>query len=452
MTGLPPGWVEADLGSILAPLGDGRLIHQGWSPQCEKEPRGSEDEWGALKTTAIQAGAYEPEHNKRLPDHLEPRELLEAHAGDLLITSAGPRARCGVPCLVRTTPRRLMISGKMYRFRVDPRFVDARYVEAYLLSGAAERAIDAMKTGISDSGLNLTHKRFTGLRVPLAPLAEQRRIVGAIEEQLSRLDAAVAGVSAALARTFRVEEAVYSAAIRTEWPTVPLGELLREPLRNGVSAKSSPSGTVRIVTLTAVTRGVFAEANTKLADVDLHRVAGLWLEAGDILIERSNTPELVGTAALYSGEPEWAIFPDLLIRVRPDETLLPEFLALFLKTKAARGYFQRAAQGISGSMPKIGQDDIRRLLVPLPTVDEQADAVAEARRALALVASLRVQLNATVRRAASLRHSIFTAAFRGELVPQGLDDEPASVLLERIAAERAAAVKPARRRSEKVPT
>jgi type I restriction enzyme S subunit len=90
MIGLPRGWVDVEIDELLAPLEDGRTLHQGWSPQCEKYPRQSEDEWGVLKTTAIQPGRFVPEHNKRLPDHLEPRPLIEVRCGDILITCAGP--------------------------------------------------------------------------------------------------------------------------------------------------------------------------------------------------------------------------------------------------------------------------------------------------------------------------------------------------------------------------
>src|ERR1700752_404664 len=99
---LPLAWLVAPLEALLVPLKDGRTLHHGWSPQCEKEPTRSDDEWGVLKTTAIQPGAFFPEHNKRLPSHLTPRPQHEVKAGDLLITCAGPRVRCGIPCLVRS--------------------------------------------------------------------------------------------------------------------------------------------------------------------------------------------------------------------------------------------------------------------------------------------------------------------------------------------------------------
>ena len=158
MSDVPHGWVVAPLDALLAPQADGRTIHQGWSPQCEKSPAG-DSEWGALKTTAIQPGHFLPEHNKRLPVDKQPKPGLEVKPDDVLLTCAGPRSRCGVACLVSETRPKLMISGKMYRFRFDNRYLEPQFMEYYLLSGEAWSAIDEMKTGVSDSGLNLTQGR-----------------------------------------------------------------------------------------------------------------------------------------------------------------------------------------------------------------------------------------------------------------------------------------------------
>ena len=124
---LPEGWAKAVLPDVLAPRSDDRLIQQGWSPQCEAEPA-EDGQWGVLKTTAIQEGRFEPQHNKRLPEGLEARPGIEVAEGDLLMTCAGPRARCGVPCLVGAVRPRLMLSGKIYRFRADDRVVDPAYL------------------------------------------------------------------------------------------------------------------------------------------------------------------------------------------------------------------------------------------------------------------------------------------------------------------------------------
>ena len=236
---LPPGWIKAPIEDLFAPLEDGRTLHQGWSPQCEKGPSKIDKDWGVLKTTAIQPGAFLPEYNKGLPSDLVPRPVIEVKAGDILITCAGPRSRCGIACLVRNTRPRLMMSGKMYRFRLPDKHIDARFVEAYLQTAVAQDEIDRMKTGGSDSGLNLTHDRFRILGMPVAPLNEQRRIVETYEELVSDLDAGVAALERVREKLklYRasVLKAAMEGALTAEWRaqhphTEPASELLKRIL------------------------------------------------------------------------------------------------------------------------------------------------------------------------------------------------------------------------------
>lgn len=101
----------------------------------------------------------------------------------------------------------------MYRFRPDLRVMDARYLEAFLQSDEAQFAIDRMKTGGSESGLNLTHDRFKQLEVRVAPLAEQVRIADKVEELLSDLDAGVAELKAAQRKLAQYRQSLLKAAV-----------------------------------------------------------------------------------------------------------------------------------------------------------------------------------------------------------------------------------------------
>ena len=94
--------------------------------------------------------------------------------------------------------------------------------------------------------------------------------------------------------------------------------------------------------------------------------------------------------------------------------------------------------------------------LPLPPLAEQRRIVAEVERRLSVIQQAEAAVEANLTRAERLRQSILKQAFSGKLVPQDPDDEPASILLERIRAEREAAEaaaksnrKPSRRRSSK---
>ena len=399
------------------PLANNKNIHQGWSPQCEKVPALDDDDWGVLKTTAIQAGFFLPEHNKRLPDKLSPRPLLEVKKGDIIMTCAGPRKRCGVACLVRKTRRRLLISGKMYRFRPWPDLIKDRYLESYLQTISVRNVIDSMKTGVSDSGLNLTQDRFRKLLIRVAPFKQQKLIVEEIEKQFSRLDEAVAALKRIEANLKRYKTSVLKEAVSGKWDKFKISALLAEPLRNGHSAKVSPSGWgIPTFTLTAVTYGDFSDSNIKMTVADKKRVQNLWVKNGDIFIERSNTPELVGTSRLYRGKNDRAIFPDLLIRLRVKDQADPRWVEICLNSEPLRRYFISRAQGISGSMPKIDQKTVMDAELPLPSLDIQHKVIFEVERKLSITEEIEIQLKSNLKRAERLRQSILNKAFSGKLI------------------------------------
>jgi type I restriction enzyme S subunit len=183
-------YLEQPLGSLLIE------VSQGWSPKCESEPATAPDVWAVIKTTAIQAMAFEGSHNKSLPPELSPRPHLEIFPGDLLVTRAGPRSRVGVACLVRESKPKLMLCDKAYRVRCDRALIAPAYLEIVLNSPTYVQKLDAMKSGINDSGLNLTQSRFLALPIPVPSLTTQERIVavvGEIEGSIQRQALAIEG-------------------------------------------------------------------------------------------------------------------------------------------------------------------------------------------------------------------------------------------------------------------
>jgi len=198
------------------------------------------------------------------------------------------------------------------------------------------------------------------------------------------------------------------------WKIGALVDSLREPLRNGHSARATnTSEGIRTLILTAVTKNDFSIQNTKLTVAEPDRVRDLWLKPGDILIERANTPEYIGLAALYEGKEGYAIFPDLMVRVRAEERLVrPRFLAEFLLTEPCRNHFRSNARATTGNFPKIDHGTIERTRIPMPPIDEQ-DAITHA--------LLRVEVKAKAERSrarcleilfSSLLHHLMTGKLR----------------------------------------
>jgi type I restriction enzyme S subunit len=229
-----------------------------------------------------------------------------------------------------------------------------------------------------------------------------------------------------------------------EWCWASVDQLAREPLRNGHSARTALDGRgVPTFSLSAVTENDFSAKNIKITSADPAKVQDLWVETNDIFVQRSNTPELVGTTCRYRDESGRAIFPDLLIRIRVAPPVLPAFIELALQSGRCHTYFRRKSQGISGSMPKIDQETVQFAAIPLPSIAEQEVIVEAVEDQLSVVDHLEANLDAKLTSALALRHSILRHAFTGKLVPQDPSDEPASELLKRVAAERETRVREA---------
>jgi len=207
---LPFGWKVKPLASAIAGL------EQGWSPKCENEPSTLHDEWGVIKTTAVQAMRFVEVENKRLPNAIKPRTDLELRSGDLLITRAGPRARAAIACLVESVRPRLIVCDKTYRFRARTDIATSTFLLYFLNAPSTMNELDEMKTGISDSGVNLTQDKFRELPVLLPPISEQTEIVRRVEALMKLADTIEQRVALASARADKTTQAILAKAFRGE--------------------------------------------------------------------------------------------------------------------------------------------------------------------------------------------------------------------------------------------
>ena len=202
-------WCDKTIGDLLLSL------DQGWSPKCENKPADSES-WGVIKTSAIQAGHFLPEENKMLPELLAPRSRLGIKSGDILITRAGPRVRCGVTCMADKDFPQLMICDKVYRLRVNKNLVLPGYLTLVLNSPFHLPLIEKMKTGSSDSGMNLTQAKFKGLEFSLPPVDEQSEILRKVRSLMNFLNPLETALVAADTRITPLVQSILAKAFRGE--------------------------------------------------------------------------------------------------------------------------------------------------------------------------------------------------------------------------------------------
>lgn len=185
---------------------------QGWSPKCIRTPILNDDEWAVITTTALQPLNFFYEENKKLPENLEARPKHELNIGDILITRAGPRSRCGVCCMVKKTKKKLMNCDKVYRIIVKRDMILSEYLEVVLNSPAIQKEIAFCKTGGSDSGVNLTQDRFLNIRIPVPEIDVQNKILSDIASRISVCDSIEKTVDTALQQAEAMRQSILKQA------------------------------------------------------------------------------------------------------------------------------------------------------------------------------------------------------------------------------------------------
>jgi type I restriction enzyme, S subunit len=179
-------------------------------------------------------------------------------------------------------------------------------------------------------------------------------------------------------------------------------------------------------------------SDVKEMDFDDKEFGRFQLRDGDLLIvEGSGSATEVGKPAVWRGEVADCCFQNTLIRVRADSELVPWLLKHFQKD-AKTGEFARASRGIG--IHHIGSKTLEKWKVSLPPLPDQRRIVARIESLQARSRRAKEALDAIPPLLERFRQSVLAAAFRGDLTAdwrrKNPDVEPASVLLERIRAER----------------
>ncbi len=239
----------------------------------------------------------------------------------------------------------------------------------------------------------------------------------------------------------------------TDLPELPEGwvwasmEQLSRSSSYGTSTKCAYGGTgVLVLRIPNIRGGRLDLSDIKHANTDVCAGADDFLSCGDLLVVRTNgSSSLIGVGCVVTEPmPMPCYFASYLIRFR---LVLPAALSAWVnlcwQSHVVRK-FVGERKATSAGQYNISQSSLMELCLPLAPVAEMQEVAATAARMASEADSAQGCSTNELQRSAALRQSILKAAFSGQLVPQDPHDEPASQLLERIAADRAQAPAKAR--------
>ena len=433
MTELPEGWELRRLSDCLEKLKSGKKAERGWSPQCLSHPSVDENVWGVLKTTSVQMGEFQPEYNKELPNSLAPKSGLEVNSGDFLVTTTGPRNRCGIVCHVKKTRKRLIFSGKILRFRVNESLILPNWLMYLLMSPEYQNILDKMKVGTSDSSVSIGNQQILDLQIPVPPLPEQQKIVEILEDHLSRLDAALADVKQAKLKAAQFRRSLLQAAFT--------GNLSGDG--TSLMTELSPSWKVsKIGDVADVIRGVTYSKADILSENDKNSVPLLratnlevdaidfnemvyvpkkvvkeqqFLRIDDILLAASSgSISVVGKSAQVV-KTNGATFGAFCSVIRP-KSIHAKFLALWVQSPEIRDHWSATAKGTN--INNLKTSDILETRVPLPPLSEQQKIVNILESYLSHLDVSVAMADEMERLSSSLRRSLLQASFTGQLTKE----------------------------------
>lgn len=194
---------------------------------------------------------------------------------------------------------------------------------------------------------------------------------------------------------------------------------------------------IGVAKVSAVTWGEYDESESKTC-TDLSKVnESYFIQAGDFILSRANTIDLVGACVIARKVTKKIMLSDKTLRIKFGG-FSEEYFLQYLLGRSGRKQIMQLSSGNQESMRNIGQDRIRSIIVPICSKAEAVAVLENLASKLSEVDQLDQTINVALQQSEALRQSILKKAFLGTLVEQDVNDEPASVLLARIKAEKAA--------------
>ena len=296
--------------------------------------------------------------------------------------------------------------------RVD--VIDSWYLAYFLAAATEDIAALAARTTFREVG----RKKLRAFTIPVPPLHQQRRVVSHLNECMDRIheleDLRRQGIreSKAIESTI-FHDFLHARCHNFRWPIVKLGDLTKSS-RYGTSTKAGrdPVGTP-VLRMGNIVAGYIDYSDLKYADLVENEKNKYLLHRGDVLINRTNSLELVGKAATFNRDDGAWIYASYLVRIQVDTSrVLPAYVTATINSRVGRSYVLATARRAIG-MVNINAKEMAGFPIPLPPLEVQRGIVGRLAEARQASQQIRARLRATD--AEVLRNAVLRRAFAGDL-------------------------------------
>lgn len=345
----------------------------------------------------------------------EERARFAVESGDLLVCEGGEIGRCAI-----WTGGAGYMAYQKALHRVRSRGpLDLRWLRYLLEHYDNTGALAARATG--STILHLPQQQLRQLPVPLPTLDKQRRIVEVLEDHLSRLDAAEAGIAHAEHRLKALHKSVLLKLIPdvADYPTDWKASTVEQAGKVDLGRQRHPDWhagfNMRPYLRVA---NVFEDRIDTRSLYEMHWPGDTFdrfrLLPGDVLLNEGQTPELLGRPALYRGHPSEVAFTNSLLRFQVSEDVLPAFALLVFRRHMHAGRFTRESR-ITTNIAHLSAARLKPIEFPIPPLHVQEQLVDRAEQQLSALTRLGVGTAAARSRSAGLRRALLGAALSGRL-------------------------------------
>lgn len=341
------------------------------------------------------------------------------------------------------------------------------YLRNYFSSPVFRNLIVLDVTGVGGSLTRAQPKRVATFSVPVAPFNEHKRIAEKLDALFAHVDSCksrlehisqilklfrqyvlAAATSGQLTEAWRSSKGYLDKTTRFdfldansfeeyEFPATWQAKRLRDiaDVKSGITKDSKKQDLTDkefpYLRVANVQRGYFDLSEIKTIRVPKHRAKELFLRDGDILFNEGGDIDKLGRGWVWSGEIEHCVFQNHVFRVRlKNSNFVPKYFSHYGNSRGYNYFLQNGKQ--TTNLASINKTILESLPIAVPSAEEQLEIVSRIEKLFALADHIEACWDMAQKRVTQLSSSLLRRAFRGELVEQDPNDEPAEKLLQRM--------------------